>query len=477
MTEEILDELLIIYKHNFKGLCKELNRNSLSTLSFLKKHNKSFISKQKAEALLRKHKKLSKISKLYNCERSTIQGIFNRYGLTTIKTVEDDHDIDQIKQDILNKLSISKIARKHNMQTYHVIELCKKHNIDIKTKFDLWENDRKFILDNIDKYVEENKEKHLYQIAIDNKISIEQLKWAFRETNNKPIIHAYNKSKGQIEIENYITNLGFDCYSKKLKYCNKLFEIDCFVENKNFGLEYCGEYWHSCDEIDNKNYHKNKFFMSKALNINLITIFEHEFQNKKHLIYSMIKSRLGLSKKIYGRNTQIKEISNIEAHTFHSQNHINGYVNSSINIGLYKDDILYSVLSFSKSRFNKKYQYEITRYSTKMNYNIVGGFSKMFSYFRKTYNPKSCMTYSDLRFGEGNVYLKSGFEYTHTTDPNYWYYNKKNPIGLESRMKYQKKKLRKLFPEKIGHEYDIMADLGYLRIYDCGSNVFTWISN
>lgn len=105
---------------------------------------------------------------------------------------------------------------------------------------------------------------------------------------------------------------------------------------------------------------------------------------------------------------------------------------------------------------------------------VVGGFSKMFSLFVKTYNPSNCMTYADLRFGTGNVYLQAGFVPMGKTAPNYHYFNCK--IGyLENRMKYQKSMLGAMpgyAPDKT--EFEIMTDSGYWRLYDCGNNRYGW---
>ena len=472
-TRNDLLNLVSIYKYDFNGLKMFLNRNSLSTLSLLKKHNIEFITKDEAHNLINEHHKILKISKLYNMPSSTLSGIFKRYGITS--KVQTSKLIKQnIIDDLQSGLTVNKISQKYNVNRYAIRDFCNNNNIQFKNFFEKHKDTRNNIINDINFYVNENKTKTLNQISIENDISIEQLKKVFRETNNDVILHLYNKSKGQLEIEDYIKSLNFSCVTTKKKYNNRLFEIDCYVADKKFGVEYCGEYWHSYMENSNKNYHKNKFFMSKALDIKLMTIFEHEFINKPDIIKSMINSRLGINKKIFARKTSVKLINNIQANQFHNKNHINGYVHSSINIGLFNTNELVSVLSLSKSRFNKKYQYEITRYSTELNHNVIGGFSKLFNFFIKIKNPDSCMTYADLRFGEGLVYTKANFSYSHTTGANYWYFNKKNPIGFESRMKYQKKNLIKKYPEKTGHEFDIMSSLGYLRIYDCGSNVFTW---
>ena len=86
------------------------------------------------------------------------------------------------------------------------------------------------------------------------------------------------------------------------------------------------------------------------------------------------------------------------------------------------------------------------------------------------------MTYADLRFGEGNVYERSGFTLLGRTMPNYFYYDK-NTGNVENRMKFQKKKLKKMnIPEYSDNktEFEIMSELGYYKLYDCGNKKYGW---
>ena len=86
------------------------------------------------------------------------------------------------------------------------------------------------------------------------------------------------------------------------------------------------------------------------------------------------------------------------------------------------------------------------------------------------------MTYADLRFGEGNVYERSGFTLLGRTMPNYFYYDK-NTGNVENRMKFQKKKLKKMNISEYSDnktEFEIMSELGYCKLYDCGNKKYGW---
>ena len=282
--------------------------------------------------------------------------------------------------------------------------------------------------------------------------------------------HGYSKSKGETEVFEFVKLHDSEVkQSYKLRLeDNSWFELDVYSEKHKFAVEYCGEFWHSYNQgAGNKTRHAFKQKECEKRGIKLFLIWESEWKNKKDLLKSMIEARMGFNiANIYGRQCIAKHIENYTAKAFHLENHINGYVNSSVNVGLFYKDKLVSVASFAKSRFDKNREYEITRYSTLRNHRVIGGFSKMFKFS----NILSCMTYADLRFGTGEVYLKSGFVYESTTPPNYQYF--KDGV-FESRMKFQKKNIENLVHNGASKtEFEIMDELKYFKVYDCGSKKY-----
>lgn len=417
---------------------------------------------------------LSDISKKYNVSFPVVKRwlkfydikLIPYYGTKYFKTNEEESEFVSMLKN-LTIIRLNDINNETNVPKNIIKDLCNKHNLQYITQFDDWENQRKIIKDNFDFFKRENTEKDLKTIAEENSISIEHLKSIFRENNQSVVLHSYNKSKGELELKEFIQSLGIEC--KSIKFHNK-YEIDCFVKSHNIGFEYCGEYWHSDLRKDN-SYHQQKTLYFKNLNISLFTIFETEWLNKKDIIKSIIKAKLGvIQNKIYARKCDIKQVSNFEAKQFHEKNHISGYVNSSFNIGLFDNDKIVSVMSFSKSRFDKKYKFELTRFSNILDHIVIGGFSKLLSFYKKNHSSESLLSYADLRFSDGKTYHKF-FEYAGVTPPNYFYF--KDGL-LESRIKYQKHKLvnfKSYDDEKT--ERTIMYEEGYYRIYDCGNLKFT----
>ena len=251
-------------------------------------------------------------------------------------------------------------------------------------------------------------------------------------------------------------------------------EIDCISENNKMCFEMDGLYWH-CDEVNpNHNYHLNKTEKCEEKGYQLIHIFENEWIYKQDIVKSRLKNLFGIYDKIiYARNCEIKELSQKQIREFLDLNHIQGYCSSKINLGLFYNDELVSLMTFGKPRFNKKYEYELLRFCNKLNHHVIGGASKLLKYFERNYKPKSLISYADRRWSKGDLYYKLGFELIGNTKPNYWYIDFKTQ-NIHSRIRYQKHKLKNIlekFDENLS-ETENMKNNGYGKIYDCGNLTF-----
>jgi hypothetical protein len=265
-------------------------------------------------------------------------------------------------------------------------------------------------------------------------------------------------------------------------------ELDVYDDLNSFAVEYNGILTHSygkstlnyCDmdyinKAENKTYHLNKTELCEEKNIHLFHIFENEWLDpvKKEIWKSKIRSKQGLHNKIHARKCSIKEIDSRTAKAFLEENHLQGYSNASVKIGLYYEDELVSVMTLGKSRFSKKYQWELIRMASKKNITVVGGAGKLLKYFERQYDPESLISYANRRWSQGGVYETLGFDFSHCTKPNYFYFEKGSYV-LESRIKFQKHKLKDIledFDESLSEEEN-MFNNWYRRIYDCGNKVY-----
>lgn len=255
-------------------------------------------------------------------------------------------------------------------------------------------------------------------------------------------------------------------------------EIDLYSEEYKIGIEFNGNYWHT-DKCLNKSYHYNKSKLAEEKGVFLFHIFEYEWQNPrvKQVIISRLKNIFNLNKnKIYARNCIIKEVNHEEAKIFLNQNHTQGSAPSNIRLGLYHNNELVALMEFITNGINKNYQYELSRFCSKLGYNVVGGANKLFKYFLKTYSPKSVISYSDIAKTTGKLYETLGFKMNHISNPQYHWTNGHTTL---SRYQTQLKQLRKRGWLKEGEtksESQVMREHGFNKIYDCGKKVWVWLS-
>lgn len=246
-------------------------------------------------------------------------------------------------------------------------------------------------------------------------------------------------------------------------------ELDIYIPDKNLAIEYDGLYWHS-SLFKDKNYHLNKTKACEEKGIRLIHIYSDEWHMRKPIIYSIIKSALGIyERKIGARECYIKDVDNNESKIFLEENHLQGYIPTSIRKGLYYKDELVSVLTLSKPRFNKEYDWEIIRFCSKINTQVIGGFEKL---LKHSNIEGSIITYSDRAKFTGNLY-RNLFKELSPSEPNYFYV--KDDFHKYSRIGFQKRILTKNNPKYENlTEIEITQLLGYYRFYDCGSWKFEY---
>lgn len=279
----------------------------------------------------------------------------------------------------------------------------------------------------------------------------------------------YKFVKDELQIKNVIEN---DRTILKGK------ELDILLSDYNLAIEFDGLYWHSDIKVD-KDYHLNKTLVCKENNIQLLHVFQDEWFFKKEIVKSIIKNKLNISNRIiYGRKCKIKEIKDNEiVNKFLDSNHIQGQTKSLIKIGLYYENELISIMTFGKQRIalggvnNDENSYEMIRFCNKLGYNVIGGASKLFKWFIKNHNPSTIISFADRRYFDGGLYSKLGFDFINETKPNYWYIKKDKRVH---RFNYRKDILVSEGFDSNKTEFEIMAERGIHKIYDCGNFKFIW---
>lgn len=279
------------------------------------------------------------------------------------------------------------------------------------------------------------------------------------------------ESVAETELRDFITDLGFDV-KRIIKGCGDTrFELDIFIEKLNIAIEYNGSYYHSTNGCNkrSKTYHYNKSMQCKNMGISLIHIWEDQWVNQKELVKSILKSRLGVltDDRIYARKCTIKEISSKEYKDFCNENHIQGYRLASVRLGLFYKDKLVQIASFNKIRNigkqNRKEEWEWVRGCPASLNSVIGGTSKLFSYFVKNYRPNSILCYADWNLFDGSGYDKCGFTFDGFTGPDKFYITNGKSRNRINRNPYKNREYKELVKSNTLFE-----------CYGAGSKRFIW---
>jgi transposase len=445
-------------------------------------HKKPVPSKETLIEVYNRNKSISKTARHFNTSNPLVRKWLTSYGIEKFSHKEAVlYDFEMKKKEIPSKedllfvyenVSISDIRKMYNIGQETFYAWLDYHSIDRKTISEKTTNIKRKNFDDRFSFLSKEKIEEDYSRLMCMG-SLADL-YSCSMTTIKKLFKLYDieakfakSSIGQNEVASFVRELGFTIEENTRKVIGPL-ELDVFIPEKNIAIEYCGIYFHS-ETFGNKSkdYHHIKYDECKKQDIKLITIFDNEWQNKKDIVKSILKAKLGKTdRRIYARNTKFVELSYKDIREFELENHIQGTRPASKYYGLLYNDELVMTISIGKSRYNKNFQYETIRMTTKKNTLVVGGVSKLY----KNMNVGSCITYTDNRYGEGKSYLSAGFTLSHISKPNYFYFHKSNTNTLYSRNKFQKHKIPGVDINK--SEYQNMLDLGYDRIWDCGNAVY-----
>ena len=116
--------------------------------------------------------------------------------------------------------------------------------------------------------------------------------------------------------------------------------------------------------------------------------------------------------------------------------------------------------------------WELNRMATKLNTQVIGGFSKLVKFAMKNHNIQEMNSYVFKAWFDGKGYEKVGFVFDKECSPTYWFIINGRKAN---RMNYQKNKIKrkveigelKYFNES-ETEFENMAKNGINWIWDCG---------
>lgn len=279
-----------------------------------------------------------------------------------------------------------------------------------------------------------------------------------------PSCRKQGTSKAEKEMHQVILEASPEARSQVTRLMsNGRWEIDSYVPSQRVGFEFNGLFWHSEFKKDN-DYHYRKFKAAQDAGIRLYQIWEDDWNLRQDLVKRHIRQVLGVSDlpKVSARQTEVVALNASEVRPFLEENHIQGFVNSSVYLGLKYQDVLVAVATFKRSGED----YVLTRYATSAQ--VRGGHSKLVSYFEKNHSYGKLVTFADLTFGSGGLYRTTGWVEDKVLPPDYSYLVDGERVH---KFRYRLKRFRE-DPELVFEEGKTERELallnGLYRVYDAG---------
>jgi hypothetical protein len=456
--------------------CEDIQKKINDTMT--KKYGGHYFTTEEFKEKTKQTIGVDNVSQLDSTKQKVKDTVKNRYGVDNVFQSEDIKNV--IKQSNIDKYGVEfpsqspiirkKIIKSHKRTFYEKLQSTHKLNLKVEPLFSL------------DEYINTDRQ-HLYKFKC---LKCDAEFEDHIDGGHLPrCISCYPLNKGSIcehEIHNYISDLlGKDKVTTNRRDIISPKELDIVIEEFKIAIEYDSFYYHSFGTVGN-DYHLNKTKDCEKIGYKLIHIFEDEWINKQEIVKSKLRHILKQdnSKPIYARDCVVKHINTNTKNNFLENNHIQGKDKSKIKLGLFHNDELVSVMTFSNNRIalgsqSKDGEYELSRFSTSCK--VTGAAGKLFSFFKHQYNPVKITSYADRRYSciDNSLYEKLGFVFDSYTPVNYWYV--KNGYNIRHhRYNFRKSvisnKLQKF--DNTLTEYENMQLNGYEKIYDCGCLKFIY---
>lgn len=292
----------------------------------------------------------------------------------------------------------------------------------------------------------------------------------------------WGKSKGEMEVADFIRSLGVEVEQNDRRViCPK--EVDILVPSHNLAVEFNGVYWHSSRFLKPAN-HVEKRRALEAAGYRLLVVWEDDWMKRRDVVERHIRHVLGKSvePRVFARNTVVGEVSAAVAREFLDRFHIQGFVPATKYFGLFRkysanpltaypadtdggSEVPVAVMSLLREGDTVK----LLRYASSCS--VVGGHSKLLSFVEGSEiceNASEIVTFADLAFSDGGLYMRTGWERDREIPPDYCY-----AFGNERRHKFSFRKSRFERDEDLafveGLSESELAELNDIpRLYDYG---------
>lgn len=264
-------------------------------------------------------------------------------------------------------------------------------------------------------------------------------------------------SKINKDIANKLETIGYaTSFEKYIE--GKYFDIELI--DKNILIEINPSYTHAA--VDHYNlkavppeYHQYKTQLANDHGYQCIHIWDWDDVN---MIVNQLKPKI----QIQGSELQSYRLTKEVTDKFLKENCIHGTCRGQLlSLGLIKDNEIYQIITFGKSKHNSNYPIEMKRACTKIGYEVINGYDMLTKLAAQEFGVESCIAYQDISKISDFEYEKLGMRMLTVNPPRkFWSKGKKfisNYLVQNPNTEYT--------------ETSLLQD-GWLPVYDCGQAVY-----
>jgi len=270
---------------------------------------------------------------------------------------------------------------------------------------------------------------------------------------------SFKTSALEKEIRDFVDSIVSCEVTRNIRTIIAPYEIDILIPDKKIAIEVNGLYWHSEAWVD-KTYHAMKYTRCKDAGYRLVTIFEHEWYERKTAVMGRLRAVLGGSTiSIGARETEFSVATKEEATAFLNEFHVQGSTRFEKAFKLTFGTEILALMTFGRHHRQTSKELVLSRFCVRDNHNVKGAASKL---LKNADIREPLVSYSDNRWSDGDLYQQLKFQLDGQMPPDYFYISN---AGVFSKQSLKKTKIER---ESGRSEHELRLAQGYLRVYDCG---------
>lgn len=274
-------------------------------------------------------------------------------------------------------------------------------------------------------------------------------------------------------------------------------ELDIVVPDHHLAIEFNDIFSHSEQAVFERHakprphsYHASKTREANSQGYQLVHVWEDDWLHRRELVLRALAHRLHAvdrlldvlpdinplaCQRLYARNLTVKLVHGGVARRFWQDNHLQGPVHCTVNIGLYdQNNVLRALLGIGRKNHGSRVSlpdgtWDIQRYATLGV--IVGGFTKLLAHAETLVSVDTWTSWSDNDISDGGMYQAAGFTVDKRQAPSYSYVGRKTKWGRVHRSTYTKQRFINdpdLTYQSGQTEHEAALTNKLYRIYDAG---------